>query len=123
MDLKSSFIGKIFFPPAVSWKKAAVYLLLVLCLYFLALFQTSFLARFNIFGSVFNITLLAIILINLFEPVTGGIGIPAAFVAGFLSDIFSSQLIGFQILIFILVAVFIKFIFKRYVRIPHFPRT
>ena len=89
--------------------------------YFLTLIQTSFLIHFKaLFGwqAGFGLILIAVILINLFESPSKNGGIFSALFGGFFLDIFSENFIGFWILISIAIALFIKFIFKKYVRIP-----
>jgi len=41
-----------------------------------------------------------------------------AFTGGFFLDVFSSQFIGFNIAIAIIIAILIKLVLKKYVRIP-----
>ena len=96
-------------------------LILILPFYFLALLQSSFLIHFNISGIIPNFILLAVILINFFTPTPNfGVGVGSAFIGGFFLDIFSSSPIGFNVLILVALAFFIKIILKRYVRIPAF---
>ena len=97
------------------------FLVIVILFYFLVLFQTSFLIRFDFFsGQLFhwlgNLAFIGVLLLNFFENPREKSGILAAAWAGFLLDIFSSQLIGFYILVLIGLAIFIKIIVKQYVR-------
>lgn len=100
-------------------------LILIPFLYILTLFQTSFLTHFNIFLEGFfgwtpNLILITVILITVFEnpdPHTN-FGVGAAFIGGFFLDIFSENFIGLYILILVTLAFFIKFILRKYVRIP-----
>lgn len=94
------------------------YLVLILFLYFLTLFQTSFLIHFNISGIIPNLILISVILINFFESPSKNSGIFSAFIGGFFLDIFSENFFGFWTLILIIITLFIKFILKKYVRIP-----
>lgn len=96
-------------------------LILIPFFYILTLFQTSFFTHFNIFleggflGWALNLILIAVILITVFDPRTK-IGVGAAFFGGFFLDIFSENFIGFHILILVILAFFIKFILRKYVR-------
>lgn len=94
------------------------YLILILFLYFLTLFQTSFSVYFNIQGYILNFVFLLVILINLFEGQKENFGLFSAFFGGFFLDIFSENFIGFWILILLGTSLFIKYIFKKYVRFP-----
>jgi rod shape-determining protein MreD len=93
------------------------FLILILSFYILALFQTSFLVHFG-FLDVLNFILIATILINLFENPQKNLGITSAFIGGFFLDIFSENFLGFWILILLATSIFIKFILRKYVRIP-----
>lgn len=93
-------------------------LFLIIALYILTLFQTSFVPFFDIKGLTINLVLLLVIFINLFESPEKKIGLWSAFIAGFFLDIWSSMPFGIETLIFVSVAVFIKFILKKYVQIP-----
>jgi len=95
-------------------------LFLFFCFYFLILIQTGFLIHFNIGGwwAGYGPILIAIIFINLFTPHYSWWGVSASFFGGFFLDIFSENFIGFHILILLLVSLFIKFILKKYMRIP-----
>ncbi len=96
-------------------------LILIIFFYILVLLQTSFLVYFPIFGVFPNLILIAVILINLFERQQENLGIFSAFIGGFFLDNFFSgtlgiNFIGFYIIILLAVAIFIKFILKKYVR-------
>jgi len=99
------------------------FLIILLIFYILVLFQTSFLIHFNIKGFIPNLILIAIILINFFEEKDKIAGIYAAFIGGFFLDIFSEKSFGLYILISIVMAIFIKYVIKRHVRIPSFKRA
>ena len=98
-------------------------LILIPFLYILTLSQTSFLIHFNVFlkggfwGWALNLILIAVIFITVFDP-RAKIGVGAAFIGGFFLDIFSENFIGFHILILVILAFFIKFILRKYVRFP-----
>lgn len=96
-------------------------LILVIFFYVLALFQTSFLIHFAFFSSKivsYSLILILIIFLNLFTSDHEWHGLGATFAAGFFWDVFSGSFIGFHILIFIGLAIFIKLILKKYVRVP-----
>ncbi len=91
---------------------------LILIFYFLALLQSSFLVHLLIFGFALNISLILVILINIFEASQKNLGLYSALMAGFCLDIFSTRLFGFWILIFLATAIFVKLIFRKHVRVP-----
>lgn len=93
-------------------------LILVILFYLLVLFQTSFLVHFTIWGRVPNLILVLVIFWNLFEKSKNYFGLYPALIGGLFSDIFSSSFIGFNILILLAIAIFIKLIIKRHARIP-----
>ncbi len=86
--------------------------------YILVILQTSLTASFLIFGYSLNLALIFVILLNLFERQKNTAGIIVALLAGLFLDIYSSWPIGFYLLTLGLSAIFIKFIIRRYVRIP-----
>lgn len=90
-------------------------LLLIVFFYILAISQTSFFIHWKIIP---NLILIAVILINLFESPKEDSGLFAALWAGLFWDVFSQSPFGFYTLILLMVALFIKLIFKKYVRIP-----
>lgn len=96
---------------------------IIILFYFLTIFQTSFLIHFSIKGIVINLILVSIFLMNILETPKENSGIFAALMAGFFWDIFSENFIGFHILILILLALAIKTIFARYVRIKILQRA
>lgn len=102
------------------WKKI---LILSIAFYCLILLQTSFLVHFSIFGIIPNFVLIVVILWNFFEQPKSDLGIYSALIGGFFIDVFSSRPIGFYILILVILAIFIKFILKKHVRIPIIERA
>jgi len=90
----------------------------IIILYFLTLFQTSFLVHLSLFGMIPNIVLVFVVLWNIFEKGDSTIGIYDAIIGGFFLDIFSNRFIGFNILILLLIAFILKLISNKYVRIP-----
>lgn len=96
---------------------AKKFLILILLFYLLALFETSFLIHFEELSRVPSLILILTILLNFLEKPKKNSGVFSAFVGGFFWDIFSSRPIGFHILILIILAIFIKLILSKYVRI------
>lgn len=93
-------------------------LFIIIFIYFLVLFQTSFLIHFSVFNIIPNFIFLFIIIWNIFESPEKKSGLFYAIFAGFLMDVFSSHTIGYNILILALSSFAIKIVLKRYVRIP-----
>lgn len=94
------------------------YLILALSLiflFFLTLFQTSFMVHCKILGYVPNLVLVFVISWNLLEGWEKLPGIYLALAGGLFLDIFSSHIIGINVLIMFLIAVLIKVVLKRYV--------
>lgn len=96
---------------------------LIIVFYVLVLLQTSFLVHFQILGMVLNVSLFLVVLINIFERPQKNLGLYSALAAGFFLDIFSTRFFGFWILILFLAALFVKLIFRKYVRIPFIARA
>lgn len=96
--------------------------ILIIFFYIATLFQTSFFPHFSL-GYLFNLVLISIILINLFEGQEGKLGLLAAFLGGFFLDIFSQIFLGFWVIILLITAVFIKLILRKYVRLPTFIKS
>ncbi|MFH1894782.1 MAG: rod shape-determining protein MreD [Patescibacteria group bacterium] len=92
-------------------------LLLILSFYILVLLQTSFLVHFNIFGIIPNFIIIAVVLINFFENPEKKLGIIAGFFGGIFLDIFSGNFLGFYTLILLAASLFLKYAFRRYIRI------
>ena len=97
-------------------KSILKFFFLAFLFYFLYFFQMSFLPFFNVFQ--FNFVVLLVLLINIFEDPKSNTGLYCAFFAGILSDIFSPYFFGLTTVILLSVAILIKFILLRYVRIP-----
>jgi len=85
--------------------------------YLLFIFQTSFLVHFPLKGYIINLLLIATFLFNILEAPEKNKGIFAAAILGFFWDIFSEKFIGYHILILVILALLIKTILVRYVRI------
>jgi rod shape-determining protein MreD len=98
-------------------------LLIFISFYILFLLQTSFLVHFNILGRTPNLILISVILINLFEKPREDLGLYSAVISGLFLDMSSQaavaplNFIGFHILTYLLIAIFIKFLLKKYVQI------
>jgi len=85
--------------------------------YFLALVQTSFLIHFNLFLLGYIFVFIIVIFVNLSEELDQREGLFIAGLGGLFLDIFSAQLFGLGILLFIGLAVLTKII-KNYIQIP-----
>ncbi len=90
----------------------------IILYYIFILLQTSFLVHFSIFGLVLNLILISVIIWNILEKSETLFGLSNAVIGGFFLDLFSSRMFGFHILILLALAIFIKFVLKKYVRIP-----
>lgn len=88
-------------------------LILTLILYFLTIFQTSFLIHFKFLNQFPSLILILVFLLNLFEKKEKNSGFISAFLGGFFWDIFSHHFIGFHIILLVLFAIFIKFVLKK----------
>ncbi|HUW71787.1 MAG TPA: hypothetical protein VMV66_01135 [Candidatus Humimicrobiaceae bacterium] len=93
--------------------------ILIILFYLTVLLQTSFSPHFPI-GHLLNFVLVLVIIINLFEAGEGKLGLFGAFFGGFFLDIFSEIFLGFWVIILLTIAVFIKFVLRKYVRLPTF---
>lgn len=97
-------------------------LLFIIVIYFLVLAQVSFFPRFGIFSNPWiqniNLVLLLIAIVSLFEKQKNNTGIMGAVFGGLFLDLYSERFFGFWILALLSLAVLIKFIVKRYVRLP-----
>jgi rod shape-determining protein MreD len=96
-------------------------------IYFLTLFQASFLVFFDINGYVLNLVLISVLFFNLFESQRKISGLVLAIFGGLFLDIFSSGLfgvnfIGFWALTLFVLSVFIKYIFRKHFSLSIFGR-
>ena len=101
--------------------------LIFISFYILFLLQTSFFVYFNILGRWLswsqNLILISVIGINFFEKPKENSGLFSAASGGFFLDMSSGasdaplNFIGFHILIFLLISVFIKYFFKKHVQL------
>lgn len=92
---------------------------LSIVVYFIfVIFQTSFLVHFGKFGECLNLILISVIVWNLIESRKNLFGLLNAVIGGFFLDAFSNQIFGFYILILLITAISIKFVLKKYVKIP-----
>ncbi|MBM3250710.1 MAG: rod shape-determining protein MreD [Candidatus Nealsonbacteria bacterium] len=90
----------------------------IVIFYFLVLAQTSFLVHFSILGVVPNISLILAVFWNFIEKTKNYFGLYNAFLVGFFLDVFSQRFFGFYILGLLAMAIFLKFIIRKYVQIP-----
>jgi hypothetical protein len=91
-------------------------LILFLISYFLVLFQTSFLIHCPIFGKIPSLILILTIFYNLFEKREKVFGLSFALFGGFFWDVFSPRPIIFHTSILLILAIFIKFVLKKYIQ-------
>lgn len=91
-------------------------LILIAAIYYLFIFESSYLPFFTFF-SFLSLFVLAI---NLFEEPQGRLGLISAFFFGLMVDIYSSHFMGLAALSFLLASLLLKFILFKYVRIPSF---
>jgi|SRR3989344_2491054 len=98
------------------------FVVFILIFYFLALFQTSFLPYFGFLGIFSNLIFILIILMNLFEKSAKRSGFVIALIGGLFMDIFSSGFFGFYTLLSLSIPLFIKFVLRKYVKIPAIQR-
>ncbi len=83
--------------------------------YFLYFLQMSFLPFLSIFQ--FNFLFFIVLLINILEDPNKNIGLFCAFFVGIFSDIFSPYFFGLITSTLLLLAILIKYVLLRYVRI------
>jgi hypothetical protein len=91
---------------------------IIIALYFLALLQTSFFFSFGVFGILCNFVLFGVILLNLFEKTEGKAGIFGAIIGGFFLDMFSENFMGFYVIVALAVSLFLKYVLRKYVKLP-----
>jgi rod shape-determining protein MreD len=89
-------------------------LILLLAMYYLFIFEVSYLSFFT----SFSFLILFVLVINVLEEPQGRIGLISAFFFGLILDIYSAHYIGLMALSFSLVSLLLKFILFKYVRIP-----
>ncbi len=94
--------------------------ILFLCalLFFLSVFQASFLPHFMIAGFSLNIVLLLVCALSVAGQENLKTGIQASVAGGIFIDMFSSGFFGQWVLMFLSVALFSHFFLRRYARIP-----
>lgn len=93
-------------------------LFLCVLLFFLSVFQASFLPHLRIAGFSLNIVLLFVCLLSVAGQESLKTSILAAIVGGIFVDMFSSGFFGQWVLIFLSFALLSHFFFRRYARIP-----
>lgn len=92
--------------------------IIFLVMYIFVVLQSSFLSYFSLYGFVPNFVLIFSIIWVLFERPNYNFGVFVAFSAGLFFDIFFSPILGYNILIFSISAIALKYILRNYVRIP-----
>jgi rod shape-determining protein MreD len=85
---------------------------LLIVIYYLFLFEMSFLPFFTFF----SFSILLIFLINIFENPKGRMGLFSAFFLGLMMDLYSAHYIGLMALGFLILSLLLKLILSRYVR-------
>lgn len=93
-------------------------LILIFLFYIFVLFQTSFFVHFDSGGIATNLILISVIFISFYGDAKNNLGIYGAIIGGFYLDVFSDLFFGFWVLILLVIALFIRFFVKKYVRIP-----
>lgn len=91
-------------------------LVLFIIMYYVFLFEMSFLPFFTFF----NFLIPLVVLINVFEEPCGRIGLFSAFFLGLMLDIYSAHFIGLMAVVFLLLSLLLKLILSRYVRMGSF---
>jgi len=94
------------------------FLVSIILYYIFILLQASFLVHFSIFGLTLNLILISVIIWNIIEKPGTSFGLLNAVIGGFYLDLFSTRMFGLHIITLLVLAVFIKFVLKKYVRIP-----
>ena len=89
-------------------------------IYFLTLFQASFMVFFDFRGYILNLVLILILLFNFFESPRADKGLVLAIFGGFFLDIFSSGIfdvnfLGFWTLMLFILSLAIKYFFKKHI--------
>jgi len=98
-------------------KETVKTLFLVIAMYYLFIFESSYLPFFTCFSFI----VLFVLAVNLLEEPQGRLGIISAFFLGLMIDIFSTHLIGLVALSLLFLSLLLKFILFKYVRIPSLP--
>lgn len=93
-------------------------ILLFFLFYLFAILQTSFLVHFAIFGRIINLIFVFVVIFSFLDKESENLGLFLALIGGLFLDIFSSNYIGFYVLILFSISLFIKLALKKYVRIP-----
>jgi len=81
-------------------------------MYYLFMFETSFLPFFTFF----SVSILLVFLINVLEAPGGRMGLFAAFFLGLMMDLYSAHWIGIMAVGFLFLSLLLKLILSRYVR-------
>lgn len=87
-------------------------LVLFVAMYYLFMIETSFLTFFTFF----SVSILLVLLINIFEAPGGRMGLLSAFFLGLMIDLYSAHWIGIMALVFLFLSLLLKLILSRYVR-------
>jgi|GEM_PF-1072851 len=87
-------------------------LVLFVAMYYLFMFETSFLPFFTFF----SVSILIVFLINVLEVPGGRMGLFAAFFLGLMMDLYSAHWIGVAAMGLLSLSLLLKLILSRYVR-------
>ncbi len=92
------------------------FLILFLVLVLLVVLQTTFLFRFDLYGINFNIVILYILFLNLFEKEEKETGLWIGGIGGFLLDLYSSYYFGAFTIGLLISSLLIKIIRRKYLK-------
>lgn len=95
-------------------KKIIVFSLII---YFLILFQTSFLVHFVFLRYLPNLAVIFVLFLSIREKPDEKTTLIMSFVGGLLLDAFSSKPFGFYASILLLTSLIVKFLLKKYIRL------
>lgn len=87
---------------------------LVAAMYYLFIFESSYL----FFFTFFSLLGLFVLMVNILEEPQGRLGLVSAFFFGLMIDIYSVHFIGLVAMSLLLLSLLLKFILFKYVRIP-----
>jgi rod shape-determining protein MreD len=89
-------------------------LILAVVMYYLFIFESSYLPFFT----CFSFLILFVLAVNFLEEPQGRLGVISAFILGLMIDIYSAHFIGLVALSLLFVSLLLKFMLFKYVRIP-----
>jgi len=89
-------------------------LVLMVIMYYLFIFELSYLPFFTCFSFLY----LFVLVINVLEEPHGRLGTISAFILGLMIDIYSTHFIGLMAFSLLFISLLLKFMLFKYVRIP-----